>query len=166
VTAPDPGLTDLIAAHTFIWTVTGRPNGCRCGWIGMMKGHPAHVALVVGQHTNGRHEWPKTTPIGFTYERPTTYADLEHMIGHMVQSEIECWDELERPPEPVWEMIGIAQQEVGRERARAEKAEATIARVEKALAEGPLHRIDFPRAKDPYGIERQTIRAALDGEQQ
>jgi len=51
-------------------------------------------------------------------------------------------------------------------RARAEKAEATIARVEKALAEGPLHRIDFPNSKDPYGIERQTIRAALEGEQQ
>ena len=46
---------------------------------------------------------------------------------------------------------------------RAEKAEATIARVEKALAEGPLHRLDFPRSKDPYGIERQAIREALDG---
>lgn len=50
--------------------------------------------------------------------------------------------------------------------ARAEKAEATVARVEKALAEGPLHRIDFPSSKDPYGIERQTIRAALEVEQQ
>jgi len=77
-----------------------------------VNAHAAHVALVVEQHTNGRHEWPKTTPSGFTYERPTTYAALEHMIGHMVQSEIECWDEAERPPEPVWEMVGIAQQEV------------------------------------------------------
>lgn len=43
------------------------------------------------------------------------------------------------------------------------QTEATIDRVEKAIAEGPLHRLDFPTSKDPYGIERQTIRVALDG---
>lgn len=48
-------------------------------------------------------------------------------------------------------------------KARAEKAEATIARVERAIAEGPLHRLDFPTSEDPYGIERQSIRVALDG---
>ncbi|MFD6517342.1 hypothetical protein [Rhodococcus sp. NPDC060176] len=130
---PDPGLTDLIAAALVrsspnsIDTFDLLPYHRQEAW----RVRAREVASVVEQHTNGRHEWPKTTPTGFTYERPTTYAALEHMIGHMVQSEIECWDEPERPPEPVWEMIGIAQQEVGRERARAEKAEATIARVEK-----------------------------------
>ncbi|MCW2092472.1 UNVERIFIED_ORG: hypothetical protein M2328_005752 [Rhodococcus erythropolis] len=53
--APDPGLTDLIAAHD--------PSGrymatneirCGCGWLGPASDWPAHVALVVEQHTNGR----------------------------------------------------------------------------------------------------------------
>lgn len=43
------------------------------------------------------------------------------------------------------------------------QTEATLVRVERALAEGPLHRLDFPSSKDPYGIERQAIRVALDG---
>lgn len=51
----DPGLTDLIAAH--------HPSGhymatneirCGCGWLGPASDWPAHVALVVEQHTNGR----------------------------------------------------------------------------------------------------------------
>lgn len=59
---PDPGLTDLIAAHQLVSTATifhrngmvQRPE-CKCGelmhWAGA---YPAHVALVVEQHTNGR----------------------------------------------------------------------------------------------------------------
>ncbi|MCW2300713.1 hypothetical protein [Rhodococcus erythropolis] len=55
MTAPDPGLADLIAAH--------HPSGhymatneirCGCGWLGPASDWPAHVALVVEQHTNGR----------------------------------------------------------------------------------------------------------------
>lgn len=51
-TAPDPGLTDLIAAHREgDYGRFGRQT-CECGWTG--DSHPAHVALVVEQHTNGR----------------------------------------------------------------------------------------------------------------
>ena len=57
--APDPGLTDLIAAH--------HPSGhymatneirCGCGWLGPASDWPAHVALVVEQHTTvGSKQW-------------------------------------------------------------------------------------------------------------
>lgn len=62
MTAPDPGLIDLIAAHQLVSTDTifhrngmvQRPE-CKCGelmhWAGA---YPAHLALVVEQHTNGR----------------------------------------------------------------------------------------------------------------
>ena len=141
----EPTLTDLIATvvrkhRAGAAMVLKRDTYCGCGVSVDLRDHPAHiaahVALVVEQHTNGRHEWPKTTPSGFTYERPTTHAALEHMIDHMAQSEIECWDEAERPPEPVWEMIGIAQQEVLRLRAYIDT------------------------------IVRSNARAALEGEQQ
>ncbi len=50
--APDPGLTDLIAAHREgDYGRFGRQT-CECGWTG--DSHPAHLALVVEQHTNGR----------------------------------------------------------------------------------------------------------------
>lgn len=49
---PDPGLTDLIAAHREgDYGRFGRQT-CECGWTG--DSHPAHLALVVEQHTNGR----------------------------------------------------------------------------------------------------------------
>ena len=61
MTAPDPGLTDLIAAH---WYNTSTCM-CTCGWstrhlpesdddtrIGILVAR--HLALVVEQHTNGR----------------------------------------------------------------------------------------------------------------
>ncbi|MCZ9631337.1 hypothetical protein [Rhodococcus sp. BH5] len=58
----DPGLTDLIAAHKIqLFGVDGphyqaetEYDGCLCGWQGAEEDHPAHVALVVEQHTNGR----------------------------------------------------------------------------------------------------------------
>lgn len=102
-------LTDLIAAALYAAIAKAAPSGSVS-----VEDMTASVLPVVEQHITGRHEWPKTTPTGFTYERPTNYANLERMIGHMVQSEIEGWDEAERPPEPVWEMVGIAQQEVRR----------------------------------------------------
>lgn len=137
MTAPDPGLTDLIAAHRW----DDRRGICECMYspefgpgtryerMGV-KAWAAHVALVVEQHTNGR------------------IVELEERVDEW---SADLWKVVQARDE--W-------------RARAEKADATIARVEKALAEGPLHRIDFPSSKDPYGIERQTIRAALEGEQQ
>lgn len=65
--APDPGLTDLIAAHRWddrrgICECMYSPEfgpGTRYEWMGV-KAWAAHVALVVAQHNNGRHEWPKT----------------------------------------------------------------------------------------------------------
>ncbi|MDV8005026.1 hypothetical protein [Rhodococcus sp. IEGM 1318] len=59
MTAPDPGLTDLIAAHQ------ERPHHdgwiCSCGIEGPQRIHAAHVALVVEQHTNGRITELKST---------------------------------------------------------------------------------------------------------
>lgn len=51
MTAPDPGLTDLIAAHRLY---TGLRTQCECGINVSHEDWPAHVALVVEQHTNGR----------------------------------------------------------------------------------------------------------------
>lgn len=138
MTALDPGLTDLIATHlTELITDAPEEDNYDAGYVAALADlrDSAAFKLVVEQHTKGRHEWPKTTPTGFTYERPTTYAELEHMIGHMVQSEIECWDEAERPPEPVWEMIGIAQQEVNRMAGRVTELEDGIMRAIHELIE-------------------------------
>ncbi|MBP2522256.1 hypothetical protein [Rhodococcus sp. PvP104] len=69
--APDPGLTDLIAAHQAAdrWTdfeypsifsgepcvaTTTKMVNCSCGESMPAETHAAHVALVVAQHTNGR----------------------------------------------------------------------------------------------------------------
>lgn len=72
MTAPDPGLTDLIAAHQagerwtdfeypsifsnkpFVATTVTKMVNCSCGESMPADDHPAHVALVVEQHTNGR----------------------------------------------------------------------------------------------------------------
>ncbi|MHD0301850.1 hypothetical protein [Rhodococcus erythropolis] len=193
MTAPDPGLTDLIATHTLrvveLNEAARYPECNGCDWVGgLVKDHAVHLASVVEQHTNGRHEWPKTTPTGFTYERPTTYAELEHMIGHMVQSEIECWDEPERPPEPVWEMVGIAQQEVNRMAGRVTELESEL---EKYRAE-ERRELEWARnrarddvrcpscnlrygERDQYGCieparahdyDADELHAALEGEQQ
>lgn len=54
MTAPDPGLTDLLAAHTRLGAAMDNKCVCSCSWIGHYVDHPAHVALVVEQHTNGR----------------------------------------------------------------------------------------------------------------
>ena len=59
MTAPDPGLTDLIAAHQESgqgrWLAhDGVYMRCRCGQTMHPIHWPAHVASVVEQHTNGR----------------------------------------------------------------------------------------------------------------
>lgn len=61
MTAPDPGLTDLIAAHTLrvveLNEAVRYPECNGCDWVGgLVKDHAAHVALVVEQHTNRRME--------------------------------------------------------------------------------------------------------------
>ena len=194
----DPGLTDLIAAHlTELIADAPAPNheedNYDAGYVAALADlrDSAAFKLVVEQHTKGRHEWPKTTPTGFTYELPTTYAALEHMIAHMAQSEIECWNEAERPPEPVWEMVGVAQQEVQRLIVRVAELEAerdvpsrlVIADLRRALAvqdaalataQATIARVEalkgdlFLRGGNliaQWGAAR-LIGAALEGEQQ
>lgn len=79
-----------------------------------------------------RHTWPKTTPTGHTYTAPDTYSALCHQHGNAAQAAIESWDADECPPEPTWEMVGIAHREVERlQRDRDEwKARATLAEQE------------------------------------
>lgn len=73
-------------------------------------------------------KWPKTTPTGHTYVEPRTYAELLHEHSNAAQAAIECWEEDECPPEPTWEMVGIAHREV--ERLQRERDEAKAARRE------------------------------------
>ena len=128
MTAPDPGLTDLIAAHTLrvveLNEAVRYPECNGCDWVGgLVRDHAAHVALVVEQHANGRT------------------AELEAELAEVTDK---------------WGLISH----------HYRKAEAAIARVRDALTIGPLHRLDFPKYKDPYAIDRHVIRAALEGEQQ
>ncbi|MDJ0403928.1 hypothetical protein QNA23_10585 [Rhodococcus erythropolis] len=183
MTGPDPGLTDLIAAALYAAIAKAAPSGSVS-----VEEMTATVLPVVEQHTNGRHEWPKTTPTGHTYERPTTYDELNGITADMAQGEIEGWEKTELPPEPTWPMVTLAQREIYRQsvriaeleaenrtltfsvedetrdcegwKIRAEKAEATIVRVEK-LAH------DMRGWCSPEGISRlysDRIRAALEGE--
>ncbi|QXW04029.1 hypothetical protein [Rhodococcus globerulus] len=53
MTEPGQVLTDLLAAHTYL----PQFMRCSCGddlWDHPKGGHPAHVALVVEQHTQGQ----------------------------------------------------------------------------------------------------------------
>lgn len=146
MTAPDPGLTDLIAAHyrTITTAVIYRddePDGahrkgfecvCACGDEYMAstragdrteatvlrRADSAHVALVVEQHTNGRiaelgwGELVAAIPDGWELQES---AQLEE-VSRVRQRDLEA-----------------SQATTARWRARAEKAEATIARVITAL---------------------------------
>ena len=50
MTAPDPGLTDLIAEHICV-----EPLRCGCGfYVQSTKEWAKHLALVVDQHPNGQ----------------------------------------------------------------------------------------------------------------
>ena len=136
MSAPDPGLTDLIAAHlTELIADAPAPNheedNYDAGYVAALANLRDSAAFksVVGQHTNGRHEWPKTTPTGHTYERPTTYDELNGITADMAQGEIEGWEKTELPPEPTWPMVTLAQREIYRQSVRIAELEATIARV-------------------------------------
>ncbi|QWS68198.1 hypothetical protein SEA_VANLEE_81 [Gordonia phage VanLee] len=63
------------------------------------------------------HEWPKTTPAGHVYTAPTTYEELCSRHTDAAQAAVECWSPEECPPEPTWEMVGLAHREVERVRA-------------------------------------------------
>ncbi|MYV30726.1 hypothetical protein GQ649_26270 [Rhodococcus sp. DSM 6344] len=163
---PDPGLTDLIAAHQLVSTATifhrngmvQRPE-CKCGelmhWAGA---YPAHVALVVEQHTNGRAaEYIKQ--LESERETVTSMCSELESIRDEQAARIAELETLRRVDQDLFvQTLAIANQR----KARAEKAEATIARVEK-LAH------DMRGWCSPHGISvtySDRIRAALEGEQQ
>lgn len=171
MTAPDPGLTELIAAHQLVSTDTifhrngmvQRPE-CKCGelmhWAGA---YPAHLALVVEQHTNGR-----------TAELATKVKELEADITHRkVRNTIS---RMGRDDDP--ETIAAWRETVMGWMYRAETAEleaedlkSTIARVEAAMEKAPVYQLACEhRFDEPYEtvevIELRRVRAALGGEQQ
>ena len=142
MTAPDPGLTDLIAAHTRLGAAMDNKCVCSCSWIGHYVDHPAHVALVVEQHTNGRIaelDWDALVaaiPDGWELRES---AQLEE-VSRVRQRDLEA-----------------SQATTARWRARAEKAEATITRVR---GEVSAYSEIIP------AVALADLRAALEGEQQ
>lgn len=58
--------------------------------------------------------WPYTTPTGHVYAGPTTYEELKARHLDAALAEIEHWDADECPPDPTWEMIGLAHEEIER----------------------------------------------------
>ncbi|MBJ7481756.1 hypothetical protein [Rhodococcus sp. (in: high G+C Gram-positive bacteria)] len=143
MTAPDPGLTDLIAAHEpgdrwteftyppafsdkpFVATSVTKMVNCSCGDSMPADDHPAHVALVVEQHTNGR-----TAELEAAVEHWKDRSQYNYDCGMVLANEAN---------------------------ARAEKAEATIASVE-------AQRVQFDL--NGMHIAANGLRAALEWEQQ
>ena len=128
MTAPDPGLTDLIAAALGDKIMHTNGSGDR------NRAYAAHVALVVEQHTNGR----------------ITELEVERdqAIAH------------DRQPYPTAWAYEQACAALEKHRKRADKHEATIARVEK-LAH------DMRGWCSPHGISvtySDRICAVLEGE--
>lgn len=161
---PDPGLTDLIAAHREgDYGRFGRQT-CECGWTG--DSHPAHVALVVEQHNNGRiaeleAELEKQKrggrTIGKAIDRTLKWvieaSNSEDLIG----------DDGDGDWEIVWDRLFQLRPDLDAANARAERAEATIARVITALEAAEKS------VPDDWGVTyiyTSQLRAALEGEQQ
>lgn len=147
MTAPDPGLTDLIAAHWRSLDLLKMKYTCSCGdWEFRDDDRERacaswceHLASVVEQHTNGRIaelDWDALVaaiPDGWELRES---AQLEE-VSRVRQRDLEA-----------------SQATTARWRTRAEKAEATIVRVQNAL-EGVCDSCDYT-----------DLRAALEGEQQ
>lgn len=185
MTAPDPGLTDLIAAHA----VDGiSPDGnvfCHCkwvivdgkhelspdGWFGPAKDHPAHLALVVEQHTIGRiaaleAELEKQKrggrTIGKAIDRTLKWvieaSNSEDLIG----------DDGDGDWAIVWDRLFQLRPNLEAAIDRAEKAEATIARVKDAVSGLPACDKYQPDDTISCGWKNAVVDviAALEGEQQ
>ena len=106
--------------------------------------------------------WPKTTPTGHTYTVPTTYAELRSRHVDAAQAEVECWEPAECPPEPTWEMVGIAHREVERLTERCANLRAAIAQREDATDELCKHADRLTEQVGALGRERDEARATLD----
>lgn len=59
-----------------------------------------------------RRGWPYATPTGHVYPTPATYDELCSRHTDAAQAYAEHWDPAECPPEPTWELVGLAHKEV------------------------------------------------------
>ena len=165
---PDPGLTDLIAAHQagdrwtdfqypsifsdkpFVATAVTKMVNCSCGESMPAESHPVHVALVVEQHTNGRtaelgwDELVAAIPDGWELQES---AQLEE-VSRVRQRDLEA-----------------SQATTARWRARADKAEAAIAKVEAeaALLERMIRTAPWSRYTEVRRSHLRSLCAALEG---
>lgn len=154
MTAPDPGLTDLIAAALGDKIMHTNGSGDR------NRAYAAHVALVVEQHTNGR-----------IAELATKVRELEADITH--RKVRNTLSRMGRDDDP--ETIAAWRETVMGWMDRAENAEievedlkSTIARVEAAMEKAPVYQLACEhRFDEPYEtvevIELRRVRAALEG---
>lgn len=90
--------------------------------------------LAEVEKLRGERTWPKTTPTGFTYTAPTTYAELCFQHVNAAQAEVECWEAEECPPEPTWEMVGLAHREVEKLTAERDELRAEVETAQKWAA--------------------------------
>lgn len=173
MTAPNPGLTDLIAAemvkHQFdmgaMWHDDHR--ACTCGLILRVgeRHHlhvAAHVALVVEQHTNGRITELEADAANWEQR----YEDAKKAIDAGTVN----WTATIHDRDD-WKATALDAREIAdeyRDHAaamvkRAEKAEAKVARVITALEAAEKS------VPDDWGVTyiyTSQLRAALEGEQQ
>ena len=140
---PDPGLTDLIAAHTLriveLNEAARYPECNGCDWVGgLMKDHAAHLSSIVKQYAQDHLAIPDGWELWNT-------AQLERF-----------GEEQERNRQSMRDTIA-------RWRTRAEEGEATIARVEALRDNHRMH--DYYGPGQPF-VAVYDLRAALEGEQQ
>ncbi|GAA2376372.1 hypothetical protein GCM10009855_14610 [Gordonia cholesterolivorans] len=104
--------------------------------------------------------WPKTTPTGITYTAPETYAELCLQHDDAAQASVEGWEDSECPPEPTWEMVGLAHREVEKLRER----KSNVARTGGYLAGVAMRERDEAIAeRDELRVEVERLRGDLEG---
>lgn len=158
MTAPDPGLTDLIAEHALrvveLNEAVRYPECNGCDWVGgLVKDHAAHLASVVEQHTNGRIAEVEAD------SRRTAFEDQDRM------------DELTIRTLRAEDAQDALKAEVSGLRYDNEQLQATIARVEKLQGDlfqqgGNLIAQWGAARLIRAALQEGFIRAALEGEQQ
>ena len=160
---PDPGLTDLIAAALGDKIMHTNGSGDR------NRAYAAHVALVVEQHTNGR-----TAELEAELEKQkrggrTIGKAIDRTLKWVIEasnSEDLIGDDGDGDWEIVWDRLFQLRPNLDAAIDRAEKAEATIARVRAVEAEYlDPEDADIECREDVWRFIRD-LRAALEGEQQ
>ena len=155
---PDPGLTDLIAAHVLSGPYIEYDSdghhaddfyrcGEKCKWTSnegtvnrsAFAAHAAHVALVVEQHTNGR--------------MAELEAERDQAITH------------DRQPYPTAWAYEQACAALEKHRKRADKHEATVARVEAEAEEleRMIRTAPWSRYTEVRRSHLRSLSAALEG---